>query len=115
MASFGPAALIAEKCEALVTPVRLAGAERTFLSRVAAAYVGRRLFPNIKLTILPPRQLAPPTGLHGQTSRQARRLALYDRMAELHFLTADIRRTLHAAFEDRLRRAASRAQRSRIR
>ncbi len=100
MASFDAAALIAEKCEALVTPVRLAGAERTFLSRVAAAYVGRHLFPNIKLTILPPRRLAPPTGLRGQTSRQARRLALYDRMAELHFLTADIRRTLHAAFEE---------------
>jgi acyl-[acyl-carrier-protein]-phospholipid O-acyltransferase/long-chain-fatty-acid--[acyl-carrier-protein] ligase len=100
MTSFDAAALIADKSEAPITPVRLAGAERTFLSRIAAAYVGRRLFPKIKLTILPPRRLAPPTGLHGRASRQARRLALYDRMAELHFLTTDIRRTLHAAFEE---------------
>jgi hypothetical protein len=36
----------------------MAGAERTFLSRIAAAYVGRRLFPKIKVTILPPQRLA---------------------------------------------------------
>ena len=53
MTSFDVAALIAEKCEAFITPVRLAGAERAFLSRIAAAYVGgARLFvrgPNIML------------------------------------------------------------------
>ena len=100
MPSFDVAALIAEKCDALLTPVRLAGAERTFLSRIPAAYVGRRLFPKIKVTILPPRRLAMPTGLRGRTRRRARGLALYDRMAELQFLAFDIRRTLHAAFEE---------------
>src|SRR3984957_1390868 len=99
MPSFDVAALIAEKCDALLTPVRLAGAERTFLSRIPAAYVGRRLFPKIKVTILPPRRLGMPTGLRGRTRRRARGLALYDRMAELQFLTFDIRRTLHVAFE----------------
>jgi acyl-CoA synthetase (AMP-forming)/AMP-acid ligase II len=53
MTSFDVAALIAEKCEAFITPVRLAGAERAFLSRIAAAYVGgARLLvrgPNIML------------------------------------------------------------------
>jgi acyl-[acyl-carrier-protein]-phospholipid O-acyltransferase/long-chain-fatty-acid--[acyl-carrier-protein] ligase len=63
MASFDVAALIADMSDALVTPVRLAGAERTFLSRIAAAYVGRRLFPKIKLTVLLPRRLATPSGL----------------------------------------------------
>ena len=110
MASFDVAALIAEKCDALLTPVRLAGAERTFLSRIPAAYVGRRLFPKIKVTILPPRRLAMPTGLRGRTRRRARGLALYDRMAELQFLTFDIRRTLHAAFEEQAKaRGLSRA------
>jgi acyl-[acyl-carrier-protein]-phospholipid O-acyltransferase/long-chain-fatty-acid--[acyl-carrier-protein] ligase len=97
--SFDVAALVAEKSDALVTTVRLAGAERTFLSRIAAAYVGRRLLPKVKLTVLPPRRLSTPSGLRGPTRRQARRLALYDRMAELQFLTFDTRRTLHAAFE----------------
>jgi acyl-[acyl-carrier-protein]-phospholipid O-acyltransferase/long-chain-fatty-acid--[acyl-carrier-protein] ligase len=96
MTSFDVAALIADKCDAKVTAVRLAGAERSFFSRIDAAYVGRRLFPKIKVTILPPQRLATPSK---PTRRQARRLALYDRMAELQFLTFDIRRTLHAAFE----------------
>ena len=83
----------------IVTAVRLAGAERTFFSRIAAAYVGRRLFPKIKVTILPPRRLLNAIRPARSARRQARRLALYDRMAELQFLTFDIRRTLHAAFE----------------
>ena len=58
MKSYDAAALIADQSGALVTPIRLAGAERTMASRVSAAYVGRRLFPKVKLTILPPRPLA---------------------------------------------------------
>ena len=100
MKSFDAAALIADQCDALVTPVRLAGAERTFLSRVAAAYVGRRLFPKVTVTILPPRRLIVPAHLRGRARRRARSLTLFDRMAELLFLTFDIRRTLHAAFEE---------------
>jgi acyl-[acyl-carrier-protein]-phospholipid O-acyltransferase / long-chain-fatty-acid--[acyl-carrier-protein] ligase len=99
MASFDVAGLIADKCDAKVTAIRLAGAERTFFSRIDAAYVGRRLFPRIRVTILPPQRLASLSGLHGQPRRRARGLALYDRMAELQFLTFDIRRTLHKAFE----------------
>jgi acyl-[acyl-carrier-protein]-phospholipid O-acyltransferase/long-chain-fatty-acid--[acyl-carrier-protein] ligase len=99
MMSFDVAALIAKQSDALVTTVGLAGAERTFLSRIPSAYVGRRLFPKIKVTFLPPERLAMPSPLRGPTRRQARRIALYDRMAELQFLTFDIRRTLHAAFE----------------
>jgi acyl-[acyl-carrier-protein]-phospholipid O-acyltransferase/long-chain-fatty-acid--[acyl-carrier-protein] ligase len=110
MTSFDVAALVADKCDATVTAVRLAGAERTFFSRIDAAYVGRRLFPKIKLTILPPKRLATPSGVRGQARRRARRLTLYDRMAELQFLTFDIRRTLHAAFEASARaRGLSRA------
>jgi len=45
-----------------------------------------------QVTILPPQRLA--DALQGDGDEQARRLALYDRMAELQFLTFDIRRTL---------------------
>jgi acyl-[acyl-carrier-protein]-phospholipid O-acyltransferase / long-chain-fatty-acid--[acyl-carrier-protein] ligase len=100
MKSFDAAALIADQYEALVTPVHLAGAERTFLSRIGAAYVGRRVFPKITVTILPPRRLTIPAHLRGRERRRARGLALFDRMAELLFVTFDIRRSLHAAFEE---------------
>ena len=100
MKSFDAAALIADKSEALVTPVRLAGAERTFFSRISAAYVGRRLFPKMKVTILPPRRLATPTGVAAGRGGRRGGLALYDRMSELQFVTSDVRRTLFAAFEE---------------
>jgi acyl-[acyl-carrier-protein]-phospholipid O-acyltransferase / long-chain-fatty-acid--[acyl-carrier-protein] ligase len=99
MTSFDVAALIADKCDAKVTAIRLAGAERTFFSRIDAAYVGRRLLPKIKVTILRPQPLAKASCVHGQARRRERGLALYDRMAELLFLTFDTWRTLHAAFE----------------
>jgi acyl-[acyl-carrier-protein]-phospholipid O-acyltransferase / long-chain-fatty-acid--[acyl-carrier-protein] ligase len=97
--SFDVAALIAEGSDALVTTVRLAGAERTFLSRMPAAYVGRRLAPRITVTALPRQKLPAPSDLLGPARRRARGAALFDRMAELQFLTFDTRRTLHAAFE----------------
>ena len=110
MKSYDAAALIADQSGALVTPIRLAGAERTMASRVSAAYVGRRLFPKVKLTILPPRPLAAPIGVRGRARRRAVRAALYDRMSELQFISSDVRRTLFAAFEESAReRGLSRA------
>src|SRR5271165_4979208 len=93
------AALIADRSEALVTPVRLVGPERTVFSRLSAAQVGRRLFPKVTVTFLPPRRLSIPAGLHGRARRHAAGAALYEMMSDLIFQTSDIRRTLHEAFE----------------
>ena len=41
MTTFDAAGLVADRSGALVTPVRLAGAERTMASRISAAHVGR--------------------------------------------------------------------------
>ena len=100
MTTYDAAALIADESGALVTPIRLAGAERTIASRISAAYVGRRLFPKVTVTILPPRPLSAPIGARGRSRRRAVRSALYDRMSDLRFVTSDIRRTLFAAFEE---------------
>ena len=100
MKTYDAAALIAEKSEALVIPLHLAGAERTFFSRVSAAYVGRRLFPKVTVTVLAPRRLATPAGLRGRARRQAGGPALFDMMSNLRFVTFDIRRTVFAAFEE---------------
>ncbi|MBV8105583.1 MAG: acyl-[ACP]--phospholipid O-acyltransferase [Hyphomicrobiales bacterium] len=99
MKIYDGAALIAERSEALVTPVRLIGPERTYFSRLGAAQVGRRLFPKMTATFLPPERLKVPPGLHGRARRHAAGAALYDVMSELIFRTSNIRRTLHAAFE----------------
>ena len=103
MKTYDAAALIAEKGEALVTPVELAGAERTFFSRLSAAHVGRRLFPKVTVTILSPRRLATPAGLRGRARRRAAGPAVYDMMSDLLFAASDIHRTLFAAFEESAR------------
>ena len=54
----GPA-LIADKSEATVLPVRLDGVEFTPFSRLAGR-LRRRWFPKVTITILPPRKLADP-------------------------------------------------------
>ncbi len=94
------AALVIQKSGAPVTPVRLVGPERTLFSRLDASHVGRRLFPKVTVTILPPRRLETPATLRGRARRRAAGAALADLMADLVFETTDIRRTLHAAFED---------------
>ncbi len=99
MRDYEGAALMIERSEAPVTPVRLIGPERSFFSRLDAEHVGRRLFPKVTVAVLPPRRLATPAGLHGRARRHAAGAALSDMMADLVFETTDIRRTLHDAFE----------------
>ncbi len=97
---YEPAAFIAERSGALVTPVRLTGPERTVFSLLSAADAGRRLLPKATVTFLPPRRLETPAGLSGRARRRAGAAALCDIMSDLVFRTSDIRRTLHAAFEE---------------
>ncbi len=77
----GPA-LIADKSEAMVLPVRLDGVEFTPFSRLAGR-LRRRWFPKVTITILPPRKLAVPAELRGRARRQQAGSALYDIMSEM--------------------------------
>ena len=106
MDDYESAALIIEKSGAPVTPVRLVGMERTFFSRLDPEWVGRRLFPKVTVTILPPRRLRSPAGLRGRARRRAAAAALCDMMSDLVFETTDIRRTVHAAFEEQAQKHA---------
>jgi acyl-[acyl-carrier-protein]-phospholipid O-acyltransferase/long-chain-fatty-acid--[acyl-carrier-protein] ligase len=76
----GPA-LIADKSEAMVLPVRLDGVEFTPFSRLAGR-LRRRWFPKVTITILPPRKLAVPAELRGRARRHHAGAALYDVMSE---------------------------------
>ena len=98
------AALMIEKTNAPVTPVRLVGTERTLFSRLDPEHVGRRLFPKVTVTVLPPRRLGTPAGLRGRALRRAGGAALCDLMSDLAFQTTDIRRTLHAVFEEQAKK-----------
>jgi acyl-[acyl-carrier-protein]-phospholipid O-acyltransferase/long-chain-fatty-acid--[acyl-carrier-protein] ligase len=104
MRDYEGAALMIEKIEAPVTPVRLVGTERTFFSRLDPEHVGRRLFPKVTVTILPPRRLGTPPSLRGRLLRRAGGAAFCDMMSDLVFETTDIRRTLHEAFEEQAKK-----------
>lgn len=101
-------AMVADKADADVIPIRIDGAEFTPFSRLKGK-VRRRWFPKIVITIRPPRRLSVDPALKGRTRRRAAGDALYDVMAETMFETGDRRRTLFAALlEARLRHGAGR-------
>lgn len=99
MKIYDGAAMIAEKGEALVTPVRLEGPERTPFSRLPPTLIGRTWFPKVKVTIQPPKRVEVDAALRGRARRHAAGAALYDIMSDLVFTTTDYKRTLHEAFE----------------
>ena len=77
----GPA-MVADKAEAMVLPVRLDGPEFTPFSRLAGR-LRRHWFPKVTITILPPRRLAVPAELRGRARRLRAGAALYDAMSEM--------------------------------
>ncbi len=91
--------MIAEKAGALITPVRLDGPERTKFSRLGPKLIGRRWFPKIVVTILPPRAISVDPALRARARRHAAGVALYDMMSDLLFATSDYNLTLFEAFE----------------
>jgi len=81
----GPA-LIADKGDAAVLPVRIDGVEFTPFSRLASRLGGRlrrHWFPKVAITFYEPRRLAIPTELRGRARRQRAGLLLYDIMSEM--------------------------------
>jgi acyl-[acyl-carrier-protein]-phospholipid O-acyltransferase/long-chain-fatty-acid--[acyl-carrier-protein] ligase len=91
----GPA-VIAERAGASLFLVRIEGAELTPFSRLTGK-VRRRLFPRIRIRVLPARRLASPEGLVGRARRTALRRALRDEMVQSTFETARIDSTIFDA------------------
>ncbi|MGD1038177.1 MAG: acyl-[ACP]--phospholipid O-acyltransferase [Roseiarcus sp.] len=97
---FDGAAIIADKGDALVTPVRVDGPDRTPFSRLPTPQVRRRWFPKTTVTFSPPRRIGIDPNLRGRARRRAAGSALYDIMSDLVFATTNYQRTLIEAFED---------------
>ncbi|MEG3619052.1 acyl-[ACP]--phospholipid O-acyltransferase [Magnetovibrio sp. PR-2] len=94
----GPA-LIADKADADVLPIRIDGTQYTVFSRLKGT-VRRRWFPKITLTILKPRRLTVNEDFKGAKRREQAGLELYDIMSDLMFDSSRQHQTLFSAVLD---------------
>src|SRR5436305_558680 len=109
MKVYDGAALIADKADAEVVPVRIEGLEQTPFSRLSRGQVRRRWFPKVKVTVLEPIKLAVDPALKGRARRQAAGAALYGIMSDLVFRTTSTDRTVvEAVIEAAYRHAPDR-------
>ncbi len=93
-------AMIAEKSDALVVPVRIEGAERSSLSYLAQGQIRKALFPRIRLTVEKPVKLSVDRALRGKHRRRAAGAALQDIMTEIAVSSMIGERTLFEALSD---------------
>ncbi|MFZ0524407.1 MAG: AMP-binding protein, partial [Xanthobacteraceae bacterium] len=87
MKVYDGAAMIADKSDAMVVPVRIEGPETTYFSRLKSSQVRRRLFPKITVTVLEPVKFEVNPELKGRKRRQAAGAALYTIMSDLIYRT----------------------------
>jgi acyl-[acyl-carrier-protein]-phospholipid O-acyltransferase/long-chain-fatty-acid--[acyl-carrier-protein] ligase len=94
-------ALIADKADAVVVPVRIEGPERAKgWSYLRPSQIVKAWFPKTTLTILPPVKLSISPDLRGKARRQAAGAALQDIMTTAVFQTAPVETTLFRAIVD---------------
>ncbi|MER9841532.1 acyl-[ACP]--phospholipid O-acyltransferase [Mesorhizobium australicum] len=94
MKVYDGAAMVADKTGSMVVPIRIEGLEKSPFSRLTAQHVRRRLFPKVKVTILPPVRLKVDDELKGRKRRAAAGAALYQVMSDLVFRTQHIDKTV---------------------
>ena len=87
-------AMIADKSEAMLVPVRIKGLEKTYFSYLAGSQVRRRLVPKVTVTILEPVRLAVDPALRGKRRRMAAGAMLYTVMSDLIYRTTSTDRTI---------------------
>ncbi|MGA6965621.1 MAG: acyl-[ACP]--phospholipid O-acyltransferase [Xanthobacteraceae bacterium] len=94
MKVYDGAAMVADKSNAEIVPVRIEGLEQTPFSRMSKAQVRRRWFPKVRVTILEPVRLVVDPDLKGRKRRQTAGAALYGIMSDLVFRTTSTDRTV---------------------
>jgi acyl-[acyl-carrier-protein]-phospholipid O-acyltransferase/long-chain-fatty-acid--[acyl-carrier-protein] ligase len=102
MKVYDGAAMIADKSDAMIVPVRLEGLDRTLFTRLSHLNIRRKLFPKVTVTFLAPRKLVLDQTLFGRKRRQAAGAALYDIMSDLLFETSSTHATLTSALHDNI-------------
>jgi acyl-[acyl-carrier-protein]-phospholipid O-acyltransferase/long-chain-fatty-acid--[acyl-carrier-protein] ligase len=94
MKVYDGAAMIADKSDALVVPVRIEGAQRSTLSYLKPGQIKKSWFPKITITFLPPVKLAIDPALRGKARRNAAGAALQDVMIDAMVLNSVMDQTL---------------------
>ncbi len=94
MKVYDGAAMIADKSEAMLVPVRIKGLEKTHFSRLGRTQVRRSLFPKVTVTVLEPLRLSVDPALKGKRRRMAAGALLYTVMSDLIFRTTSTDRTI---------------------
>jgi len=97
MKIYDGAALVADKSQATVVPVRIEGLEATIFSRLNRTQVRRRWFPKVTVTMLEPVHLIVDAALKGRARRQTAGAMLYQIMSDLIFRTTPTDRTVTEA------------------
>jgi acyl-[acyl-carrier-protein]-phospholipid O-acyltransferase / long-chain-fatty-acid--[acyl-carrier-protein] ligase len=100
MKVYDGAAMIADKANAEIVPVRIEGLEQTPFSRLSKGQVRRKWFPKVTVTVLEPVKLTVDPALKGRWRRQAAGAALYGIMSDLVFRTTSTDRTMVEAVID---------------
>lgn len=90
-------AMIADKADAPIIPVRIDGLERSRFGYLSSAQTKKAWFPKTTVTILPKVELKVDQSLRGKARRQAAGLALQDIMTDSAVITAPIAMTLFDA------------------
>jgi acyl-[acyl-carrier-protein]-phospholipid O-acyltransferase / long-chain-fatty-acid--[acyl-carrier-protein] ligase len=90
-------AMIADKADAIVVPVRIEGAQRSRLSYLKNGEIKRSWFPKVTITILPPVKLSVDPALKGKLRRNAAGAALQDVMIDAVVRNAMLDHTLFEA------------------
>jgi acyl-[acyl-carrier-protein]-phospholipid O-acyltransferase/long-chain-fatty-acid--[acyl-carrier-protein] ligase len=94
MKVYDGAAMIADKADAWVVPVRIEGAQRSTLSYMKPWQIKKSWFPKITVTFLPKVKLAIDPELRGKARRAAAGAALQDVMVEAMVLNSVMDQTL---------------------
>ncbi|WP_162654497.1 acyl-[ACP]--phospholipid O-acyltransferase [Lentilitoribacter sp. Alg239-R112] len=94
MKVYDGAAMVADKTNSMILPVRIEGLERSLFSKLSVREIRKALFPKVKVTILEPTRLEIPERLKGKERRTAAGAALYQLMSDLVFQTTPIEQTV---------------------
>ena len=97
MKVFGGPGMVADRAHAPIVPVRIDGAQYTPLSHMKGK-LRLRLFPKIRIAVLPQVRLETTGGARQRRAAAAERL--YGVMSEMMFRTSDTGRTLYGALLD---------------
>ena len=100
MKVYDGSAMIADKADAWIVPVRIDGAERSTLSYLRRSQTKKAWFPKVTVTILPRRKLEVDPALKGKARRQAAGAKLQDIMVDTAVETANMQRTLFEALAE---------------